>query len=207
MPLEEVSTPSLEALQAYSLGWKAMNKSEDFDNARSLFQRAIRLDPNFAMAHAGLGWILSGNDGDEETKRAYELRQRVSERERFYIESHYYQDIVGNLDKLRETSELWVLTYPRDALARRSLGFSYLSLGQYDKSVKELKEAIALDPTVPESYGKLVVAYQSLNRLAEARATSQHGTGEGSLPSLLASPPLLPRFFGGQRSWNGSRDR
>ena len=171
MPLEEVSTPSLEALQAYSLGWKAMNKSEDFDNARSLFQRAIRLDPNFAMAHAGLGRILPGNEGEEETKRAYELRQRVSERERFYIESHYYQDIVGNLDKLRETSELWVLTYPRDALARRSLGFSYLSLGQYDKSIRELNEAITLDPTIPESYGSLVWAYRSLNRLVEARAT------------------------------------
>lgn len=171
MPLEEVSTPSLEALQAYSLGWKAMNKSEDLDNARSLFQRAIRLDPNFAMAHAGLGWILPGNEGEEETKRAYELRQRVSDRERFYIESHYYQDIVGNLDKLRETSELWVLTYPRDALARRSLGFSYLTLGQYDKSIKELNEAITLDPTIPESYGSLVSAYQCLNRLAEAHAT------------------------------------
>ena len=171
MPLEEVSTPSLEALQAYSLGWKAMNKSEDFDNARSLFERAVHLDPNFAMAHAGLGWSLLGDAGQEETRRAYELRERVSERERFYIESHYYLDIVGNLDKLRDTSELWVLTYPRDALARRSLGFSYLTLGQYDKSIRELNEAITLDPTMPQSYGSLVLAYQGLNRLAEARET------------------------------------
>jgi DNA-binding winged helix-turn-helix (wHTH) protein/tetratricopeptide (TPR) repeat protein len=172
MPLEEVSTPSLEALQAYSLGWKAMDKSEDFDKARSLFEKAVHLDPSFAMAHAGLGWsLLPWDGGQEETKRAYELRERVSERERFYIESHYYQDIAGNLDKLRETSELWVLTYPRDALARRSLGFSYLSLGQYDKSVRELSEAIALDPTMPESYGSLVWAYRCLNRLTEARAT------------------------------------
>jgi hypothetical protein len=148
-----------------------MYKSEDFDNARSLFQRAIRLDPNFAMAHAGLGWILSGDEGQEETKRAYELRQRVSERERFYIESRYYHGITGNLDKLREITELWVLTFPRDALARRTLGSSYLRLGQYDKSIEELNESIALDPTVPLSYGSLVVAYQSLNRLAEARAT------------------------------------
>ena len=172
MPLEEVSTSSLEALQAYSLGWKALYKTEDFDNARSLFQRAIRLDPNFAMAHAGLGWsLLPGDAGQEETKKAYELRQRVSERERFYIEYHYYATITGNLDKLREISELWVLTFPRDALARSTLGASYLNLGQDNKSVRELSEAIALDPTDPASYGKLVVAYQRLNRLAEARAT------------------------------------
>jgi len=169
-PLEEATTPSLEALQAYSLGWRAMNENEDFDSARSLFQRAIRLDPNFAMAHAGLGWSLPGDAKQEETKKAYELRHRVSERERFYIESHYTL-ITGNLDKLREISELWVLTYPRDPLARSTLGGSYLILGQYDKSVRELSEAIALDPTEPASYGSLVVAYQSLNRLAEARAT------------------------------------
>jgi DNA-binding winged helix-turn-helix (wHTH) protein/tetratricopeptide (TPR) repeat protein len=172
MPLEEVSTPSLEALQSYSLGWKAMNQSEDFDNARSLFERAVLLDPNFAMAHAGLGWSLLPSDrGGEEIRRAYELRERVSERERFYIESRYYQVIGTNLDKLRETSELWAMTYPRDPLARRSLGLSYVNLGQYDKSIRELKEAITLDPTLPASYGSLVLAYECLNRLAEARAT------------------------------------
>ena len=171
-PLEEASTSSLEALQAYTLGWKAMNNNEDFDNARSLFQRAINLDPNFAMAYAALGWSSSSEELIEKnTRKAYDLRQRVTERERFYIESHYYGGITGNLDKLRETSQLWVLTYPKDPSAWRTLGHTYMMLGQYEESVKELTEAIAIDPTVPLAYGSLVTAYQRLNRLAEARAT------------------------------------
>jgi tetratricopeptide (TPR) repeat protein len=200
MPLEQVSTTSLEALQAHSLGWKAMNKSEDFDNARSLFRRAIQLDPDFAMAHAGLGWSLPGDAGQEETKKAYELRQRVSERERFYIESHYYKTITGNLDKLREISELWVLTYPRDALARSILGGSYLNLGQYDKSVRELSEAIALDPTVPVSYGSLVAAYQSLNRLAEARATLNIAQEKAHYPLYWHLPLYYLAFLEGNEA-------
>ena len=116
-PLEQATTPSLEALQAYSLGRKA-SAGSDWAAAVPFFQRAIRLDPNFAMAYARLGTMytnLGENTlGAENTRKGYELRDRVSERERFYIESHYYQNVTGDLEKARQVYELWTQTYPRD---------------------------------------------------------------------------------------------
>jgi tetratricopeptide (TPR) repeat protein len=187
MPLEQATTPSLEALEAYSLGWRAtysfgwraMNETGDFVAARSLFQQAIRLDPNFAMAYAALGWLAA--DAENSTK-AYSLRQRVSQRERFYIESRYHSGVSGDQIKARDIAELWVLTYPRDALARGSLGSSYLLLGQYDQAVTELNQAISLDPAMTHSYGDLLVAYRSLNRLEEARATTRMAPPNAHFP-------------------------
>jgi tetratricopeptide (TPR) repeat protein len=184
MPLEEVSTSSLEALQAYSLGWKANYESEDFVAARSLFQQAIHLDPNFAMAYAALGSLPGGygRRDAENSAKAYSLRQQVSQRERFYIESRYYSGVLGDQKKARDIAELWVLTYPRDALARVCLGSSYALLGQYDQSVTELNQAIALDPALPSSYGFLQGAYRSLNRLDDARATIRMAQEKAHFP-------------------------
>src|SRR4029077_16528742 len=114
-PPESVTTPSLEALQAYSLGYKAMVVKNDFAAAVPLFQRAISLDPNFAMAYARLASSYS-NSGQtaraaENIRKAYELRERVGERERLYIASHYENFVTGNLEAARETYELWAQTY------------------------------------------------------------------------------------------------
>ena len=101
-PLERATTPSLEALQAYSLGRRAMAGSE-WAAAVPFFQRAIRLDPNFAMAYARLGTSFSNLGetklGAENSRKAYELREGVSDGEKFYIEAHYYQFGTGNLEK------------------------------------------------------------------------------------------------------------
>ena len=119
-PIEQATTPSLEALQAYSLGRKTLAAKGDNAAAVPLFQRAVRLDPNFAMAYASLGTSYSNlgetSLGAENTRKAYELRERVSEREKFYIESHYYSIVTGDLEKARRTYELWAQTYPRDWL-------------------------------------------------------------------------------------------
>jgi tetratricopeptide (TPR) repeat protein len=148
-PVEQASTPSLEALQAYSLGWKTRVGKGDDAAAVPLLQRAIRLDPNFAMAYAALGasYYNLGETrlGAENTKKAYELRERVSEREKFYIESHYYSIATGDLEKARRAYELWAQTYPRDWVPPDNLGGIYRILGQYDKRLAENRETLRLD--------------------------------------------------------------
>jgi tRNA A-37 threonylcarbamoyl transferase component Bud32/Tfp pilus assembly protein PilF len=170
-PLEQATTTSIEALQAYSLGQQTFAKGDWFA-AVPLFQQAIRLDRNFAMAYASLGTIYSNiakpNLGAENTKKAYELRERVSDRERFYIESHYYHFVTGDLETARQTYELWAQTYPRDFVAPTNLSVIDGLLGQYDKA---LEQSLRLDPDNGEAYANLVSSYLNLNRLEEARAT------------------------------------
>jgi eukaryotic-like serine/threonine-protein kinase len=176
-PIEQATTPSLEALQAYSLGRKTLAAKGDNAAAVPLFQRAVRLDPNFAMAYASLGTSYSNlgetSLGAENTRKAYELRERVSEREKFYIESHYYSIVTGDLEKARRTYELWAQTYPRDWLPPDNLGGIYRILGQYDKRLAENQETLRLDPTSAWSYAYLVYPYLNLNHLEEARATAE----------------------------------
>jgi serine/threonine protein kinase/Flp pilus assembly protein TadD len=176
-PAERVTTPSLEALQAYSLGYQAMIVKNDAAAAISLFQRAITLDPNFAMAYARLGTNY-GNVGEnaraaESIRKAYELRERVSEREKLYITSHYENFVTGNLEKARKTYELWTQTYPHDDVPPTNLGSIYVNLGDYDKNLAAAQEVVKLDPGSGSGYANLVAAYLQVNRLDEARATAQ----------------------------------
>ncbi len=176
-PAESVTTQSLEALQAYSLGYQAQMVKNDSSSAISLFQRAISLDPNFAMAYARLGTnynnLRQTARAAEFTSKAYELRERVSEREKFYIVSHYDNFVTGNLEAARKTYELWAQTYPRDDVPPVSLGFIYFLLGDYDKALAATQEMTKIDPGSGLSYSNLVSVYVQLNRLDEARATAQ----------------------------------
>jgi eukaryotic-like serine/threonine-protein kinase len=169
-PLEQATTSSLEALQAYSRGWHA----SDGTAAIPMFQEAIHLDPNFAMAYALLGTsyynIGEKNEASQNTQKAFELRQRVSERERFYIESHYNEWVTGNLEEGRRVYELWAQTYPRDWLPRNNLGVTYFNLGQYEAALQEIRDALQLNPTGRLVNGNNVNAYLYLNRLDEAKA-------------------------------------
>jgi tetratricopeptide (TPR) repeat protein len=174
-PLEQATTPSLEALQAYNQGLTTMVVKVAYAAAVPFFQRAIRLDPNFAMAYAALGSDYSNREqttlGAENIRKAYELRARASERERFYIESSYYHYVTGDLEKARQVDELFQETYPRYAGTPNLLCVIYNILGQNDKSLAEAREALRLDPGSGLSYANLVEAYMNLNRLDEARAT------------------------------------
>jgi DNA-binding winged helix-turn-helix (wHTH) protein/tetratricopeptide (TPR) repeat protein len=173
-PLEQDTTSSLEALQAYSLGRKIMVVKNDAAAAVPLFQRAIRLDPNFAMAYARLGTCYLNLEepslATESTKKAYELRERVSEREKFYIESHYYQVVTGDLEKARRTYELWIQVYPRDPAPHNMLGSIYGELAQEEKALEQYREAVRMEPNGMD-YSNLVEGYITLNRIEEARAT------------------------------------
>jgi serine/threonine protein kinase/Flp pilus assembly protein TadD len=190
-PLSQATTPSLEALQVYSLGLKSVGGKADFAAAVPLFQHAVRLDPNFAMAYAQLG-VSYFNLGEtslaaENTRKAYELRERVSEREKFSIESYYFQLVTGDLEKARQVNELWAQTYPRDRVPPSNLGAIYGSLGQFEKALTETGEALRLDAS-GLSYAALVGAYVLLNRLGEAQATAEEAQAKNHDSSFL-------RFF------------
>ncbi|MGA2204964.1 MAG: protein kinase [Terriglobales bacterium] len=175
-PVEEATTPSLEALKAYSLGAKTLNGG-DFAAAVPLLDRAVRLDPNFAMAYGvlGMGYHNLGENtlAAENTAKAYQLRERVSEREKLTIECFYDQLVTGDLEKARRTSELWEQAYPQDSIARTNLSFIYQVLGQYDRALVEAREAVRLDPAIGVNYENLAVSYLCLNRLEETRATAE----------------------------------
>jgi eukaryotic-like serine/threonine-protein kinase len=171
-PLPQATTPSLEALQALSAGRKALNNG-DYAAAVLSFQRAIALDPNFAVAYASLA-ASYGDLGESSlavtnAKKAYELRERTSEREKFQLEVSYDWLVTGDLEKAREVSELFVQTYPRDSDAHFNLGNIYDNLGQYEKGLAQARESLQLEPDSPLNYGYLVYSCLVLNRLGEAK--------------------------------------
>jgi eukaryotic-like serine/threonine-protein kinase len=194
-PAENVTTQSLEALQAYSLGYQAQMVKDDSSSAISLFQRAISLDPNFAMAYARLGTnynnLRQSARAAESTRKAYELRERVGEREKFYIVSHYDNFVTGNLEAARKTYELWAQTYPRDDVPSGNLGVIYLYLGDYDKALAATQEMMRVSPGSGLSYANLVAAYEQVNRLDEVRATAQEAQAHN-----LDSPLIHFNLYG-----------
>jgi serine/threonine protein kinase/tetratricopeptide (TPR) repeat protein len=185
--VEQATTPSLEALQAYSLGSKAYSSGE-YTNAASLFQQAIRLDPNFAMAYALLGDIhlfLGENVlAVADYQKAYELRERTSVYEKLYIETGYHQTVSGDLETAREIYEIWAQTYPRDPVPSASIGFIDYNVGQYDKALAEFRESFRLSPT-SFNHANMVASYVYLDRLEEARAAAEQAQARN-----LDSPPL-----------------
>jgi serine/threonine protein kinase len=176
-PLENVTTTSLDALQAYSRGYQAQVVKGDSATAIPFFERAVSLDPNFAMAYARLGTSYSNVDeitrGAENTRKAYELRERTSEQERFYISARYEVGVTGNLEAARATYELWAHTYPSDDTPLVSLANIYINFGEYAKALAAAQEGLTLDPGSAIAYGRLVYAYRNLNRLDEAQATAR----------------------------------
>ncbi len=174
-PLEQATTPSLEALQAYTLGWK--NWQAKGELAVPFFQRAVRIDPKFATAYALLGVVysLSGESslGAENTRKAYELRDRASEAEKLHIECNYYYFVTGDLEKARQSFELWAQTYPRDYVPHAGLRLVFKALGQYDKSLREALTALRLNPASSIGYPNLAEVYLKLNDSAEAQAANE----------------------------------
>lgn len=176
-PLENVTTKSLEALQAYSLGHEAQVAKDDPAAGIPFFQRAISLDPNFAMAYVRLGAEYA-NLGEsilsaDSTRKAYELRDRTSAQEKLYISANYDLLVAGNLEAARTTIELWTQLYPRDYAAQYKLAGSYAALGDYEKALTAAQEAVKLNPRSAAYYSNLVGAFASLNRLDEAKAPAQ----------------------------------
>jgi serine/threonine protein kinase/Tfp pilus assembly protein PilF len=172
-PLEQATTSSLEALQAYSLGHAAHQHFND-EGAIPNYKRAVALDPNFAVAWAELG-VVFGNTGQsrqqqEAIKKAFDLKDRASERENLYISGHYYDEVAGDSEKIVEIYEQWKRTYPRETLPWDNLALRYEGLGQTDKSLENATEAMRLDPKDNYAYQNLADAYIGLGRFDEAQA-------------------------------------
>jgi DNA-binding winged helix-turn-helix (wHTH) protein/tetratricopeptide (TPR) repeat protein len=188
-PIEQATTPSLEALQAYSLGMRLLKGKSDFAAALPFFQRAIDLDPKFASAYSGLALTymnLSETDlASKSAGKAYELRDTVSEPEKLWIETKYYEYVTGDLEKARQTCELWAETYPRDSNPR-GIGIGiYAALGRHDRALEEARANLRLEPAIALGYGGLVLSYLALNRFDEARAVAAEAVGKGFDSSLL----------------------
>jgi tetratricopeptide (TPR) repeat protein len=171
-PLVEVTTSSLEALQAYTAASKPSTSAEN--SVVPLLQHAIELDPNFAMAYASLG-IAYTSMGQASLaianlKKAYDLRDRVSEREKLYIAAEYFTDVTGEVGKAIQQYQVWIQEYPQDDTAHVNLALAYAILGQYEQAAAESREANRIDPTL-ESYVNLTGYNIFLNRLDEAKAT------------------------------------
>jgi eukaryotic-like serine/threonine-protein kinase len=179
-PLAEATTPSLEALKAYSTGWE-VSSSAGGEAAMPFFKHAIEIDPNFAMAYASLG-LMYGAHGEsalaaENTSRAYQLRDRASDNEKFFITAYYDGRATGNQEKAQQTCDAWARTYPREILPHTFLsGFIYLVLGKKEKAVEEGEKAIQLRPDFAVAYSLLAQDYESLNRLGEAENTLQQAS-------------------------------
>jgi eukaryotic-like serine/threonine-protein kinase len=174
-PLEQASTPSLEALKAFSSGLKVHNVAGDVP-AIPFFNRAIELDPNFALAYAWLGlmYVDIGESGiaADYTRKAYQLRDRTTEAEKYFIAARYHKVVTGNMETAVQSCKLWMQAYPRSQLPHNSLsGAIYPVIGQYQQGVEEGLEAIRLDPDFSPSYALILFNYISLNRLDEAHAT------------------------------------
>jgi eukaryotic-like serine/threonine-protein kinase len=172
-PLADATTPSLEALKAYSLGRKIRNAKGDAA-ALPFYKRAVELDPKFATAYLGLSVsyfnLNEAGLAAEYARKAYELREKVSERERLGIEADYYNFTTGELEKAAQTFELWEQTYPRNASAYTDLGAIYTNLGNYEKALDEQREAMRLGQNNVLTYSNLGLANVNLNRLDEAEA-------------------------------------
>jgi serine/threonine protein kinase/tetratricopeptide (TPR) repeat protein len=169
----EATTPSLEALKAFSMGittFRAKGNAE----AIPFYKRALELDPNFAVAYASLG-VVYGNLGQaslaaQDIKKAYDLRDRVSEREKYRISALYYDKVTGELEQETQVYELWAKSYPQDVVPPGNLGYIYAQLGQYDKSLAATEESQNLAPDAT-GYFNLTGTYLALNRFDDAQKT------------------------------------
>ena len=195
-PLQEATTASLDAWKAFTTATQVF-ASSGRARAIPLFERAIAIDPDFAVAHARLGTYYS-NEGEsaksrQSTTKAYELRHRASDAERFYIEAMYDRSVTGNMDREMETLEAWAQTYPRDSIPHGLLaGFATRSTGRYELSIAAAERSLALSPeggSAP-SYNSKAHSELYLNRLDAAEATIRRAEEH-----KFASDYFLVRYF------------
>ena len=190
---ENVTTPSLEALQAYTLGNHTIDVVNDYQAGIPFFERAISLDPKFAMACLRLGQsyqLLSQMSRcAENTRRAYELRQRASESEQLAISSFYELVVTGNLEAARSSYQLFAQTYPRDEEPQSNLWVVYTFMGDYEKAHAAALQALKLNPVSGNNFANLAYSYQWVGQFDQARSTTEesraHNIDSPWLPLVL----------------------
>jgi eukaryotic-like serine/threonine-protein kinase len=181
-PLEQVTTSSLEALQSFTRGEEMRAQGMEQETI-PLYRHAVELDPNFAVAYAKLA-VLFGELNEFETSReyvrkAFALRDRVSQREKFYIDTRYYYKFTGEIDKQNDTYRLWAEAYPRDEDPHVGLAYLYRVTGQFDNAISEALQANRINPDLIMPYGTEAYAYMWLNRFDEAKAVIMQAESRG----------------------------
>jgi DNA-binding winged helix-turn-helix (wHTH) protein len=181
-PLEQATTPSFEALKAYSSGWKVRNM-KGADDSIPYFRHAIELDPNFALAYGALStsYQMLGEDGQgsEFASKAYSLRDRVTERENFALSNYYYNFVLGDRLKALQNCRLWGDSYPRDLTPHLCLFFDNEMIGRIENSLLEGQQCIAVQPDAAPCYADLIMTYAALNRLDDAKAAYRQAISRG----------------------------
>jgi eukaryotic-like serine/threonine-protein kinase len=169
--IEQATTSSLEALKAYATGNEERARGKMVESA-NFYRRAIEIDPNFAMAYARLAVYYGNTTQLEQAKsfaqKAFELRDRVSEREKLYISEKYYNYVTGEVDKAIEVLQTWAQTYPNDFIPHNNLAVNYSFIGRYEEALKEALEANRLDPNNVTGYQNVIDMFIKLKRIDEA---------------------------------------
>jgi eukaryotic-like serine/threonine-protein kinase len=206
-PLEQATTPSLDALKAYSQGRK-IGLTGDYAAAIPYFKRAVELDPEFAMAYLGLGIFYSNlfeaGASNENITKAFELRERASERERFQIDANYHTYVTGDIEKARTAYKRWSLAYPQEFIPYVNLAFLEAGTGEYELALKETQEALRLMPDSGVTYGNLLGQYMQVNRLDKAKAVYKEALARKAENSALHANMYGLAFLEGDQ---GEMDR
>ena len=172
VPIEQATTSSLEALKSYAMGNEARAQGKNEEEIR-FYKHAIELDPNFAMAHARLAVYYGNRDEIDQAQpyaqKAFDLRDRVSERERLYISEKYYNYVLGDADKAMEVLQTWSRLYPNDFIPRNNLALRYQQFGRYEDALREALEAVRLSPNNTAARDNLIGSFMGLGRFDEAR--------------------------------------
>jgi serine/threonine protein kinase/Flp pilus assembly protein TadD len=202
-PLERVTTPSLEALQAYNHGFREMIVMADLPAAIAQFQRAIQLDPNFAMAHARLGTSYFNlgelEKSDQEYAKSYALRDKVSEIERLYIDSHYQGITAGNQEEARKTFELWERTYPRDKTPPANLATIFGERGENEKALEQAILGLKVAPGEALTLANLASSYLAVNKILETKKTLADAAAQNIDSGALSAVRYAVCFLEGNR--------
>jgi len=180
-PLEQATTSSLEALQAFTLGQSEHQKMRD-EAAIPFLKKAIALDPNFAMAYSTLGVVYFNlgrvQEGASFLQKAYELRERASERERLYIEGHYHDEVTNDQEKAVTVYTQWSQTYPRDPVPFDDASLASAALGRHEKALEFSSQGHRVDPQDAYAYGNMASAYEALNRFDEAKSIAEEAVSK-----------------------------
>ena len=182
VPIEQATTPSLRALKAYALGLEELRRGRELESV-AFFNQAIELDPQFASAYATLSSVYGGlgewRRSEEYASLAFKGESRVSQRERLFITYQFHDRVSGNQEKATSTLELWKAAYPRDSRPVNALALIHHRLGQHERAVQEAKEALRRVPDQAFPLSNLAIAYRSLGRYAEAKATGERAIALG----------------------------
>jgi tetratricopeptide (TPR) repeat protein len=204
-PLGQATTKSLEAFRAYALGEQEHEKGNDMPQAEGYYRHAIEIDPNFAMAYARLGSVYYNLGAMQKaimySTKAFELSKNISERERLYIASRYYSDVLGDIEKSTDSLNLYLQLYPGDGVAANNLSVAYLETGRYDLSLKYAQQTLANDPNRTSSYINLMDVMIALDRPQEALDIYQKNQARvQSFNTNLNQTYMLASFLAGDKS-------